>query len=301
MRSLGMHHVKQGNNIRAMECFEMALELNGLFEQIWFLLGCVAMQLEYWNKALQAFFRTVALDQDNADAWNNLAATHLQLKNPESALKALKEAGKRQYDNWKIWKNIFQVALSLGELLEAITAYRRVVEIMGAEAPLEDLQIILGAFATAVSTYGLADKFVIATSKQIGSLLDKVMANHFSLRYAFWNLCAEYTKIIGENDDTIEFYFKAYRAMQHLCPENKLEDLQIILLCLENIHKNIERARLNHPHNTLDLDDRCLQLSKISENLLRKISVSQGNTIEIAELRKLAKNSSIISDGTVIE
>lgn len=266
MRSLGMHYVGLGENEKAIDCFERALELNSLFDRIWFLLGCAAMQIEDWDRALTALTRTISLDDDNSDAWNNLAAVHLQLGHPEQALRALKEAGKRQFDNWKIWNNIFRVSLSLGDLLEAISAYRRVVEIREKETSLDGLEIILTALEEAIHRLGRQDSLVRATCRQINHLLDTVMATHLSMSREFWYFCARYAIIIRQPEEAIEFYFKAYRALPTEGWENDLDLIRLVLDCLLKIHTSIKQAE-SHCNGQLDLQERRRQLRLMAENL----------------------------------
>lgn len=271
MRSLGMHYVRVGDNEKSITCFERALELNSLFDRIWFLLGCAAMQIGDWNRASTAFTRTIALDDDNSDAWNNLAAVHLQLGHPEQALRALKEAGKRQFDSWKIWNNIFRVSLSLGELLEAISAYRRVAEIREKEVPLDGLEIILTALEEVIQRLGLPDSLVKASLRQINYLLDTVMATHLSMSKEFWYLCARYAIIVRQPEEAIEFYFKAYRALPTAGWENDLDLVKMVLDCLLKIHASINQAE-DHPSERINLQERRRQLKLMAEGLRDRAS-----------------------------
>ncbi|PJF17358.1 hypothetical protein PSACC_02794 [Paramicrosporidium saccamoebae] len=168
MRSLGMYYFKKEMIPEAIEAFESALALNALFDKIWFLVGCAALQLEDFKKARNAFSRTVGIDPENSEAWNNLAAVYLYSGQQEEALRALKEAGKRKFDNWKIWDNIFRVSLSLGEITEAIAAYRRVAEIRGKETDLGNLDYIFETLKSAITLRQMLD-----CVKRIRSTLDR--------------------------------------------------------------------------------------------------------------------------------
>lgn len=241
MRSLGMYFVRNNQLQEAIEAFEAALALNGLYEKVWFLLGCTAMQTEDWNKALNAFTRTVSLEPDNGDAWNNLAAAHLRLGQEEEALKCLKEAAKKQFDCWRVWENIVRVAMSLGEISEAIEAYRRICEIRGKETPLQHLHMILETLRAAVEAHGLDEPSVRSVNRRTRALLDKVMATHLSTNYEFWYACATFTEIINEPLDTYEFYLKAYRSMglNHLESDPQL--LPIVLGLVRRLHSSVKR------------------------------------------------------------
>eukprot|EP00010_Vexillifera_abyssalis_P004178 CAMPEP_0201556560 /NCGR_PEP_ID=MMETSP0173_2-20130828/56232_1 /ASSEMBLY_ACC=CAM_ASM_000268 /TAXON_ID=218659 /ORGANISM="Vexillifera sp., Strain DIVA3 564/2" /LENGTH=420 /DNA_ID=CAMNT_0047968893 /DNA_START=536 /DNA_END=1795 /DNA_ORIENTATION=- len=68
-RYLGRSLLKKGQFAKAKEAFESALVLNPLFPDVWFSLGCCAMQLEQWESAQRAFTRMVSLDPSNGEAW----------------------------------------------------------------------------------------------------------------------------------------------------------------------------------------------------------------------------------------
>lgn len=241
MRALGMHYIRSDCNHQAMQCFEKALAINGLFPKIWFLLGCLAIQMEDWNRARNAFSRTVADDPDNGDAWNNLAAVYLQLDNPEEALIALKQAAKLQFESWKIWSNIFQVARQLGDLLEMAAAYRRVAEIREKETPLTDLDLILEGLEDALIEFGPEDPFVNSARRQVMSLLETTMITYFCGEHQFWYQCARFAKMFNLAGDEIEFYFKAYRTLQSLPIENDKESLTVMADCLKRLGAAIQK------------------------------------------------------------
>jgi tetratricopeptide (TPR) repeat protein len=286
MRSLGMYYIRTDRIQEAVEAFEKALALNGLYDKIWFLVGCAAIQLEDYKKALFAFSRTVSLDDDNSEAWNNLAAVHLHLGQTEAAFKALKEAGKRQYDSWKIWDNVFRTAMSLGELMEAISAYRRVAEIRQKETPLDNLYTIIDELAQVIDRHGVEDQFVRAVIRQISELLDGPMATSLSMSHEFWYLCAQYAEIIRRPADRLEFYFKAYRAMRTLPVEHDIKAFQTVLSCVGKIQMTLDAIKAN-PLPQVNNEEREYQLRAIIDGLYHRSQPTMGSTEEFSTLLSL--------------
>jgi tetratricopeptide (TPR) repeat protein len=55
------------------------LAINPLLSRSWFILGCACSKIEDWEEARQAFFRCVAIDDEDAESWNNLASVYLRM------------------------------------------------------------------------------------------------------------------------------------------------------------------------------------------------------------------------------
>jgi cytochrome c-type biogenesis protein CcmH/NrfG len=61
------HNSRLHDELQYAECitsFELALAINPLYMESWFSLGCAAMRLSQWEKAVRAFARVVQLDID---------------------------------------------------------------------------------------------------------------------------------------------------------------------------------------------------------------------------------------------
>lgn len=82
-RSLGRYYYSAKDYRKADEAYAKSLKINRLNHATWFALGCVRLELEDWQGAVDAFSRTVQLDDQDAEAWSNLAAALLRL--PPSA------------------------------------------------------------------------------------------------------------------------------------------------------------------------------------------------------------------------
>lgn len=293
MRSLGMHYIKNDRIAEAIVCFEKALAINGLFEKIWFLLGCSAMQMEDWPKALHAFSRVVALDADHSEGWNNLAAAHLHMGRQAEALRCLKQAGRCQHDNARIWENVFRVAMAMGEIMEALAAYRRLCEIKEGETPLEGLHMILQTLRAAVQVQGPADPMVKSVMRQTAALLDTVMATHLSLNPQFWLACAEYARITQQPLEVVEFYFKAYRAMPTDSVEHDAQALSRLGTCVQGLYDALEGIK-GHP----EYPERRYQLVTILQNLLQRTKANHAQDGAIfTQLQELARMLALPDEG----
>ncbi|KIY62828.1 tetratricopeptide repeat domain 27 [Cylindrobasidium torrendii FP15055 ss-10] len=157
MRSLGGYYFARQDFVKAVECLQKAVAINPLLSRSWFIMGCASMRLENWEVAKTAFSRCVAIDDEDAESWNNLATTYLRggapgnAKTPTQdqdqsfaynvdssknipydqkmlAFRALQQGIKRSYDNWRMWSNLMIVAIDVGELATAARALGRIVE-----------------------------------------------------------------------------------------------------------------------------------------------------------------------------
>ncbi|KZF23329.1 protein prenylyltransferase [Xylona heveae TC161] len=79
-RSLGRYYFTAKDFPRAEAAYASSLKVNPLNHPTWFALGCVRLTLEQWDAAVQAFARTVQLDDTDAEAWSNLGAALLHLE-----------------------------------------------------------------------------------------------------------------------------------------------------------------------------------------------------------------------------
>ena len=79
MRSLGGYHFARGEYESTVPCLLKAVAINPLLSRPWFLLGCAYIRMEKWEGARDAFSRCVAIDDEDAESWNNLATIYLRL------------------------------------------------------------------------------------------------------------------------------------------------------------------------------------------------------------------------------
>lgn len=163
-RSLARLHLKSQPPVldKAEEAYKKSLKINPLNHGAWFALGCVQLNQERWDDAVESFTRTVQLEQDDGEAWSNLAAALLNVsadgkpaakaaevissepanteddedgenskpekadpyKHTRDALTALHHAARLKQTDHRIWDNILTVAASLPHPL---TPYKDIV------------------------------------------------------------------------------------------------------------------------------------------------------------------------------
>lgn len=81
-RSLARHYISQKPPMfrEAEQAYRASLQLNRLNHPAWFALGCVQLELEKWNDAVESFTRTVQLEDTDAEAWSNLAVALINIE-----------------------------------------------------------------------------------------------------------------------------------------------------------------------------------------------------------------------------
>ncbi|KAL2847436.1 hypothetical protein BJY01DRAFT_165440 [Aspergillus pseudoustus] len=86
-RSLARHFLtlKPPALEQAAEAYQKSLHINRLNHGAWFALGCVQLELQRWDEAIESFTRTVQLEDTDAEAWSNLAAAMLRTSQPSES------------------------------------------------------------------------------------------------------------------------------------------------------------------------------------------------------------------------
>lgn len=62
MRQLGRYYFFENKYETAIECFNKALNINKLYPDTWFTMGCAHMRIEDWKGAIFAFGNVVSID-----------------------------------------------------------------------------------------------------------------------------------------------------------------------------------------------------------------------------------------------
>ncbi|RAK97910.1 tetratricopeptide repeat protein [Aspergillus ibericus CBS 121593] len=169
-RSLARHYLtlKPPALEKAEDAYHKSLHINRLNHSAWFALGCVQLELQKWDDAIDSFTRAVQLEDSDAEAWSNLAAAILRSPKPaetetpipetlpdevteegeqpvpedphkrkREALAALQRAAQLKHSDARIWDNVLTVAASIPPpftpFREVITAQRRVIELLGSK------------------------------------------------------------------------------------------------------------------------------------------------------------------------
>ncbi|KAJ3230068.1 hypothetical protein HDU81_004795 [Chytriomyces hyalinus] len=129
MRSLGASFFRTGDFAESVRCYGLALAINPLYENSWFVMGCAAMRCDDWDSAQKAFLQTVLINSDNGEAWTNLSSVYVKQSKKREAWRALREALRQHHDNSKIWDNYLFISLDLKEFAESVRAMHRIFEI----------------------------------------------------------------------------------------------------------------------------------------------------------------------------
>lgn len=147
---------------RAEEAYSKSLHISRLNHGAWFALGCVQLELQKFQEAIDSFTRTVQIEDADAEAWSNLAAAMLRAPpskptpiatasideehDPEAvqedphrhkreALAALYRAAQLKHTDARIWDNVLTVASSIPPpftpFRDVIQAQRRLIELLG--------------------------------------------------------------------------------------------------------------------------------------------------------------------------
>ena len=168
-RSLGKHFLSNSDLAKADEAYSKSLKINPLNQSTWFTLGCVRLEIQDWKGAVDAFSRSVQIEEEDAESWSNLAAALLRLPadedihganspisiselkestasseaedspklNPQKHIKeafvALKRAAALKRDSYRIWQNLLNVSATLSPppYTTIIIGQQRLIELRG--------------------------------------------------------------------------------------------------------------------------------------------------------------------------
>lgn len=114
-RTMARKEFDKGNYYESIEHFKKAVEINPLYPNVWFTLGCAYMKVKSWTEALNAFQKLVCIDSNLAEAWNNLAACHMSMGNHLEAYDALVHGIKHDRTNWKMLENLLIISVQLSK------------------------------------------------------------------------------------------------------------------------------------------------------------------------------------------
>jgi len=106
-RSLGRLRLRDGHLEEAAKYFELSLEINPLFDEIWFNLGSIYLKLDNKQQAKNAFVRCVSVNPEHVQAWVNLSAVYSDagLESISEAKHAAGEAVRLSPQAWQFWEN----------------------------------------------------------------------------------------------------------------------------------------------------------------------------------------------------
>ncbi|KAL2459841.1 Protein prenylyltransferase superfamily protein [Forsythia ovata] len=129
LRSLARSAYNRNDYEKSKVLWESAMALNSLYPDGWFALGAACLKSRDVDKALDAFTRSVQLDPENGEAWNNIACLHMIKKKSKESFIAFKEALKLKRDSWQMWENYSSVAADIGNFSQALEAVQKVLDV----------------------------------------------------------------------------------------------------------------------------------------------------------------------------
>ncbi|KAI8925868.1 hypothetical protein BC831DRAFT_458966 [Entophlyctis helioformis] len=228
MRSLGAHYFKLSNWNKAIECYELALAINPLFENSWFVMGCAAMRIDDYDKAIVAFSRVTAIDNENGEAWNNLASAYIKQRKLREAFNCLRESLRHNFDSSNVWENYLFVAVDIGEFSEAIRSFDRILTIRADKPQFKDALVdveVLEVVVLAVASDQLdsAGEPSSRHAPKLAALLDAITAKVSTPR--LFVICAQFEQSQGRLRKALDYYQKAYRSILHHPEVNTNEDV----------------------------------------------------------------------------
>lgn len=126
-RTLGKREFDKGNYLAATVHYEKSLEINPLYPNALFTLGCTYMKLENYQKACSAFQRLICIDSNLSEGWNNLAACNSKLGNFTEAYNALVQGIKHDRQNWRMTENLLILSLQIAKFFTAVECVQMLV------------------------------------------------------------------------------------------------------------------------------------------------------------------------------
>ncbi|KAG0014188.1 hypothetical protein BGZ80_010589 [Entomortierella chlamydospora] len=219
-RSLGAYYYKRNEYALAKDAYQLALKINPLFENSWFVLGCIGMQLEDFDIAIDAFTRVVSIDSNNSEAWNNMAAIYMRRNDNLDAQHALRQALKEKRDSWKIWSNYMYCSLDVGDFTEAIRAMGTVVELRWKKKDEEKDDIVDIVILDRI-VQGLTRDLKDLYSRRVAFQEEKIeelllgITNRITNDARIWRICGKYYFWKKDYLECLECQLKAYRSVTH--------------------------------------------------------------------------------------
>uniref|UniRef100_A0A0D9WYH1 Uncharacterized protein n=1 Tax=Leersia perrieri TaxID=77586 RepID=A0A0D9WYH1_9ORYZ len=208
LRSLARSAYNRNDFHASKMLWESALALNSLFPDGWFAYGTVAWKDKDLQKAVDAFSRSVQIDPENGEAWNNIAC----LRN-----------------SWEVWDNYSKVLLDTGSIQQTLEAVKMVLNLSSNKRfnvdLLEKVMVMLEEQPTHVSNAQGAES-VSSTSDAtqetrksnqlldiIGDILQQIVRSGGS-NSEIWGLFARWHKAKGNLIACSEALLKQVRSLQ---------------------------------------------------------------------------------------
>ncbi|XP_035742700.1 tetratricopeptide repeat protein 27-like isoform X1 [Vespa mandarinia] len=212
-RHWGFFYFLKKNYVEAIPHLRLSVELNNIQEDVWLRLGFAALQTEDWKLAAMAYRRYCALEQTTFEAWNNLAKAYIKLGDKYRAWKVLYEAIKCNHDRWEVWDNLMAVCIDLGQFLEVIRCYNRILDLKNEHSDIQILEILTNAIANDIKDVNgksCRNLLLLPTLQLFGRITSRITNNS-----DLWRLYSELTMLKRTDVDdqkAMQYLQKAYRA-----------------------------------------------------------------------------------------
>ncbi|TVU39421.1 hypothetical protein EJB05_12840, partial [Eragrostis curvula] len=225
-RSLARSAYNRNDFYTSKTLWESALALNSLFPDGWFAYGTVAWKDKDLDKAVDAFSRSVQIDPENGEAWNNIACLHMIRGKSQAAVQAFREAVKFKRNSWEIWENYSKVALDTGNIRLTLEALKMVLNLSSNKRfnvdILDKVMTLLDKQPTHLCDTQEEDTSADANKDRrqsnhlldmIGDILQQIVRSGGS-NAEIWGLYARWHKIKGNLMASSEALLKQVRSFQ---------------------------------------------------------------------------------------
>ncbi|KAI9663170.1 MAG: hypothetical protein M1821_008218 [Bathelium mastoideum] len=243
-RSLGKFYFAAKDYAKAALSYNKALGANQLNQASWFALGCALLQLSQYDRAADAFTRTVQLDDTDAEAWTNLAAALLHRgtdspvdsnrpaldedsivgeapldpqRHRKDALRALKRAAALKHDSPMIWENVITISASLSppSYSDIVRGMQRVIAIrspsLGEKAIDADiLDLLINHLIRSSDAYNPSRP---GLERLVVELVDQKIIPLITSSRRLWQIVARLALWRNKPGSALEAQEKAWRAV----------------------------------------------------------------------------------------
>ncbi|KAK8794782.1 hypothetical protein WA158_001763 [Blastocystis sp. Blastoise] len=125
-RGLGRHYFAIGDFENSIRHYNLALSINQLYPDIWFIVGTAYMHTGDMNQAVTCFSRVCQLQPDNGQSWSNLGGTLYKEHRYDEAYQCMTQAVQMLHERWVVWDNMITIAMAAKQynmVLQALNKY----------------------------------------------------------------------------------------------------------------------------------------------------------------------------------
>ena len=130
--NIAVCHFRLGRIDEAVAKFESAIRLRPMYEKAFYALGMAEAERQNWLDAEKAFLGTIAINQQNAEAWFDLGYVYLAQKDSAGAKAAFELSAKYKSIDAAVSRNNIGVILaSYGDTRGAIAEFEQALRLSG--------------------------------------------------------------------------------------------------------------------------------------------------------------------------